>query len=64
VDKVEVNTCLGLSNAPTKCFNLETLCITGDFSSCAFSITGKENRGVTFQGPFLLYPVRLKNELK
>ena len=45
-------------------FDLENVWIIGDFSSCAFSVAGKENRVGTLWDPFPLYPVRLKNEQK
>lgn len=45
-------------------FDLENVRITGDFSSCAFSTAGKENRMGALQDPFPLCPVRLKNEQK
>lgn len=46
------------------CFDLENVRITGNFSSCAFSTAGKENRVRTLQDPFPLCPVKLKNEQK
>lgn len=45
-------------------FDLENVWIIGDFSSCAFSTAGKENRGGSLQDPFPLCPVRLTNEQK
>lgn len=52
------------SDTSVNCFDLENVRITGDFSSCAFSTAGKENRVGTLQDPFPLCPVRLKNEQK
>lgn len=52
------------SDTSVNCFDLENVRITGDFSSCALSTAGKENRVGTLQDPFPLCPVRLKNEQK
>lgn len=52
------------SDTSLNSFDLENVRIIGDFSSCAFSTAGKENRVGTLQDPFPLCPVRLKNEQK
>lgn len=63
-DKMEFNTPLARLRYSVNSFDLENVRIIGDFSSCAFSTAGKENRVGTLQDPFPLCPVRLKNEQK
>lgn len=53
-----------VSDTSVNSFDLENVHVIGDFSSCAFSTAGKENRVGTIQGPFPLCPVKLKNEQK
>lgn len=61
-DKMEVNALLVVSDTCINSFDLGNVCVICDFSSCAFSTAGQENRVGTVQDPFPLCPVRLKNE--